>query len=57
MSANFFKLPESVKRRIWAELLKEWAKKRSPPPTEQVTGLQDEFPNVHLVSQFTTDRG
>ena len=28
MSANFFKLPESVKRRIWAELLAEWAKKK-----------------------------
>lgn len=26
MSANFFKLPESVKRRIWAELLEQWAK-------------------------------
>lgn len=56
MSKEFFQLPESVKRRIWAELLEQWAK-RSPPPTEQVTGLQDEFPNVHLVSQFTTDRG
>lgn len=28
MSANFFKLPESVKRRIWAELLAEWAAKK-----------------------------
>lgn len=53
MSKEFFQLPESVKRRIWAELLEQWAK----TPAEQVTGLQDEFPNVHLVSQFTTDRG
>lgn len=29
MSKEFFQLPESVKRRIWAELLKEWAKKKS----------------------------
>lgn len=28
MSANFFKLPESVKRRIWAELLEQWPKKK-----------------------------
>lgn len=28
MSANFFKLPESDKRKIWAELLKEWAKRK-----------------------------
>ena len=28
MSANFFKLPESDKRRIWAALLKEWAAKK-----------------------------
>jgi hypothetical protein len=28
MSANFFKLPESVKRRIWAELLEQWAKRK-----------------------------
>ena len=28
MSANFFKLPESVKRRIWAELLAQWAKRK-----------------------------
>jgi hypothetical protein len=28
MSKEFFQLPESVKRRIWAELLKEWAKKK-----------------------------
>ena len=27
MSKEFFQLPESVKRRIWAELLAEWAKK------------------------------
>lgn len=26
-------------------------KKRSPPPTEQVTGLQDEFSTLHLVNQ------
>lgn len=28
MSKEFFQLPESVKRRIWAELLKESAKKK-----------------------------
>ena len=28
MSKEFFQLPESVKRRIWTELLKEWAKKK-----------------------------
>lgn len=28
MSANFFKLPESDKRRIWAELLEQWAKRK-----------------------------
>ena len=28
MSKEFFQLPESVKRRIWAELFKEWAKKK-----------------------------
>lgn len=33
MSAKFFKLPESDKRRIWAALLAEWQKK-SPPPTK-----------------------
>ena len=32
MSEEFFKLPESVKRRIWAELLKEWAKKEARHP-------------------------
>lgn len=32
MSANFFKLPESVKRRIWAELLEQWAKKEARHP-------------------------
>ena len=31
MSANFFKLPESVKRRIWAELLEQWAKSKPAP--------------------------
>ena len=29
MSANFFKLPESDKRRIWAALLAEWQKKKA----------------------------
>ena len=29
MSANFFKLPESDKRKIWAALLKEWAAKKA----------------------------
>lgn len=28
MSANFFKLPESDKRKIWAVLLAEWQKKK-----------------------------
>lgn len=28
MSKEFFQLPESVKRQIWAELLAEWAKKK-----------------------------
>ena len=28
MSKEFFQLPESIKRRIWAELLAEWAKKQ-----------------------------
>ncbi len=28
MSKEFFQLPESVKRRIWAELLERWAKKK-----------------------------
>lgn len=28
MSANFFKLPESDKRKIWAALLAEWQKKK-----------------------------
>lgn len=28
MSANFFKLPESDKRKIWAVLLSEWQKKK-----------------------------
>ncbi len=28
MSAKFFNLPESDKRRIWAALLVEWAKKK-----------------------------
>jgi len=28
MSANFFKLPESDKRRIWAALLARWAAKK-----------------------------
>ena len=31
-------------------------KRRSPPPAERVTGLQDEFSTLHLVSQFTTER-
>ena len=30
--------------------------KKARHPLKQVTGLQDEFPNVHLVSQFTTER-
>lgn len=29
MSVNFFKLPESDKRKIWAALLKEWAAKKA----------------------------
>lgn len=29
MSTNFFKLPESDKRKIWAALLKEWAAKKA----------------------------
>lgn len=29
MSANFFKLPESDKRKIWAALLVEWQKKKA----------------------------
>ena len=28
MSKEFFQLPESVKRRIWAELPEEWAKRK-----------------------------
>lgn len=28
MSKEFFQLPESVKRRIWAELLEQWAKRK-----------------------------
>jgi hypothetical protein len=28
MSKEFFHLPESVKRRIWAELLEQWAKRK-----------------------------
>lgn len=28
MSKEFFKLPESDKRRIWAALLAEWQKKK-----------------------------
>lgn len=28
MSANFFKLPESDKRKIWAAFLAEWQKKK-----------------------------
>ena len=32
MSKEFFQLPESVKRRIWAELLAEWAKKEARHP-------------------------
>lgn len=28
MSAKFFNLPKSDKRRIWAALLAEWAKKK-----------------------------
>lgn len=28
MSKEFFQLPADVKRRIWAELLAEWAKKK-----------------------------
>lgn len=29
MSIEFFKLPESDKRKIWAALLKEWAAKKA----------------------------
>lgn len=29
MSANFFKLPESDKRKIWAALVTEWQKKKA----------------------------
>jgi hypothetical protein len=29
MSANFFKLPESDKRKIWAALLDQWQKKKA----------------------------
>ena len=29
MSANFFKLPESDKRKIWAALVAEWQKKKA----------------------------
>lgn len=32
MSANFFKLPESDKRKIWAALLAEWQKKEARHP-------------------------
>lgn len=32
MSANFFKLPESDKRKIWAALLAEWQKKKARHP-------------------------
>jgi hypothetical protein len=28
MSKEFFQLPESVKRRIWVELLEQWAKRK-----------------------------
>ena len=28
MSKEFFQLPESVKQRIWAELLEQWAKRK-----------------------------
>ena len=28
MSKEFFQLPESVKLRIWAELLEQWAKRK-----------------------------
>lgn len=31
MSKEFFQLPESVKRRIWAELLEQWAKRKPAP--------------------------
>lgn len=29
MSANFFKLPESDKRKIWVALVAEWTKKKA----------------------------
>ena len=29
MSTNFFKLPESDKRKIWAALVAEWQKKKA----------------------------
>lgn len=29
MNKEFFKLPEPLKRAIWAELLKEWQKKKA----------------------------
>lgn len=38
MSANFFKLPESDKRKIWAALLKEWAAKKADPDGKLTSG-------------------
>lgn len=32
MSIEFFKLPAALKKAIWAELLKEWAKKEARHP-------------------------
>lgn len=29
MSVEFFKLPKALKEAIWAELLKEWQKKKA----------------------------
>ena len=40
MSAKFFKLPESDKRRIWAALLAEWQRKK-PPTAPPVDSSQD----------------
>lgn len=55
MSANFFKLPESDKRKIWAALLKEWAAKR--PPTGQTVDSLARWDLIHQsCNDFTTGR-
>lgn len=38
MSAKFFELPESDKRRIWAALLAEWQKKKAHLTAGTVNG-------------------